>query len=402
MHNMMFSLDIIIKLMLIAFLGILIYYLINLGNRVLNPKHRIIINKNKIKKVLKTVLILMFVFFIFCRYSIFNYTLVTFIISVVIAYIINPFVNKIEKMGIKRSFSIIIVYLIVALVLMVLGWLVLPKTISEFKRLIQAFPHLVEGVSNYFEDMNKSLLKNNPYLYNIFNLLVNAVKNFIQNFQNNFFTGIPDVAMGTKTLLSGVLRLILLPVVIFYVLDDKEAIINKIKIIVPDKYEDLFSVIFREVDVALSQFVRGRILMALFVGVATMITLFLMGIEFALIIGVLTFVFDIVPYIGPFIGFVPAVLIAFFKSPIKALWVAFLFVFIQWLENNVIGPKILGSSIGLHPLVVLFSLIIGGGMFGVPGMIFAVPVIAVIKILYINILREYKINKNNKNNENKI
>ena len=213
---------------------------------------------------------------------------------------------------------------------------------------------------------------------------------------------IPDVAMGTKTLLSGVLRLILLPVVIFYVLDDKEAIINKIKIIVPDKYEDLFSVIFREVDVALSQFVRGRILMALFVGVATMITLFLMGIEFALIIGVLTFVFDIVPYIGPFIGFVPAVLIAFFKSPIKALWVAFLFVFIQWLENNVIGPKILGSSIGLHPLVVLFSLIIGGGMFGVPGMIFAVPVIAVIKILYINILREYKINKNNKNNENKI
>ena len=122
MHNMMFSLDIIIKLLLIAFLGILIYYLINLGNRVLNPKHRIIINKNKIKKVLKTVLILMFVFFIFCRYSIFNYTLVTFIISVVIAYIINPFVNKIEKMGIKRSFSIIIVYLIVALVLMVLGW----------------------------------------------------------------------------------------------------------------------------------------------------------------------------------------------------------------------------------------------------------------------------------------
>ena len=162
MHNMMFSLDIIIKLLLIAFLGILIYYLINLGNRVLNPKHRIIINKNKIKKVLKTVLILMFVFFIFCRYSIFNYTLVTFIISVVIAYIINPFVNKIEKMGIKRSFSIIIVYLIVALVLMVLGWLVLPKTISEFKRLIQAFPHLVEGVSNYFENMNKSLLKNNP------------------------------------------------------------------------------------------------------------------------------------------------------------------------------------------------------------------------------------------------
>ena len=106
---------------------------------------------------------------------------------------------------------------------------------------------------------------------------------------------------------------------------------------------------------------------------------------------------NIVPYIGFFIGFVPAVLIAFFKSPIKALWVAFLFVFIQWLENNVIGPKILGSSIGLHPLVVLFSLIIGGGMFGVPGMIFAVPVIVVIKILYINILREYKINKNNEN-----
>ena len=129
-------------------------------------------------------------------------------------------------------------------------------------------------------------------------------------------------------------------------------------------------------------FVRGRIIMAIFVGVATMIYLMLFGIEFSFVIGVITCVADIIPYIGPFLGFVPAVLLALFKGPFTAFWVAVLFCFVQWLENNILGPKILGDSTGMHPLIVLILLIIGGGMFGVLGMIFSVPVAAVIKIIY--------------------
>jgi hypothetical protein len=160
--------------------------------------------------------------------------------------------------------------------------------------------------------------------------------------------------------------------------------LNAISKSVPDKYENFFVKVWKEIDQSLSMFVRGRIIMAIFVGVATMIYLMAFRIEFSFVIGVITCVADIIPYIGPFLGFIPAVLIALFKGPLTAFWVAALFCFVQWLENNIIGPKILGDSTGMHPLIVLILLIIGGGMFGVLGMIFSVPVAAVIKIIYDN------------------
>ncbi|NMA49704.1 MAG: AI-2E family transporter, partial [Tissierellia bacterium] len=91
---------------------------------------------------------------------------------------------------------------------------------------------------------------------------------------------------------------------------------------------------------------------------------------------------DIIPYIGPFLGFLPAVIFAFIASPIKALWVGIFFILIQWGENNIIGPKILGKTTGMHPLTILLSIIAGGTIFGVIGMLLSVPFISVMIILY--------------------
>jgi predicted PurR-regulated permease PerM len=107
-----------------------------------------------------------------------------------------------------------------------------------------------------------------------------------------------------------------------------------------------------------------------------------MGIEFAIVIGFITGLADIIPYIGPFLGFVPAVIFAFIAGPIKAVWVAVFFILIQWGENNILGPKILGKSTGMHPLTVLLSIIVGGTIFGVMGMLLSVPFVSVIIILY--------------------
>ena len=112
-----------------------------------------------------------------------------------------------------------------------------------------------------------------------------------------------------------------------------------------------------------------------------MISLLIVGVDFAVIIGLITCVADIIPYIGPFLGFAPAVLFALIESPIKAVWVGIIFLAIQWAENNIIAPKLLGDKVGLNPLVILLSIIIGGGMFGVLGMILGVPVVSIMMIL---------------------
>ena len=122
--------------------------------------------------------------------------------------------------------------------------------------------------------------------------------------------------------------------------------------------------------------------MAVIVGITTTIFLFVMGIEFAIVIGFITGIADIIPYIGPFLGFLPAVIFAFIAGPIKALWVGIFFILIQWAENNILGPKILGKTTGMHPLTILLSIIAGGTMFGVMGMLLAVPFVSVMIILY--------------------
>ena len=104
----------------------------------------------------------------------------------------------------------------------------------------------------------------------------------------------------------------------------------------------------------------------------------------------ITGIADIIPYFGPFLGFLPAVFFALLNSPIKAFWVAVLFIGIQWIENNVLAPKIIGESTGIHPITILLALIIGGGMFGVMGMIFSIPLVAVAKILFNFIMENIK------------
>jgi len=175
---------------------------------------------------------------------------------------------------------------------------------------------------------------------------------------------------------------ILTPILTFYFLMDKDYFIERLKALIPKKNKEETIYLFKEIDTALSEFIRGRLLMAVAVGITTTIFLFAMGIEFAIVIGFITGIADIIPYIGPFLGFVPAVIFAFISSPIKALWVGIFFILIQWGENNILGPKILGKTTGMHPLTILLAIIVGGTMFGVLGMLLSVPFVSVMIILY--------------------
>ncbi len=153
---------------------------------------------------------------------------------------------------------------------------------------------------------------------------------------------------------------------------------------IPKSYRKDVKGLILEIDKALGQFIRGRLLLALYVGIATTILLLLFKVDFALIIGLITGVADIIPYLGPFLGFFAcSVFFAFLYSPIKALWVGVLFLGIQWVENNVLAPKIIGKSTGIHPVTILLALVIGGGIFGIMGgMILSIPFIATLKIIY--------------------
>ena len=160
---------------------------------------------------------------------------------------------------------------------------------------------------------------------------------------------------------------------------------------IPEARKERLIRLFSNIHNDMTKYIIGKIKMAIFVGFATFIMLLALGVEFSFVIGIITCVADIVPYVGPLMGLIPAFVFAFIDSPIKALWIFVLYILIQWVENNIVGPKILSKETGFHPIVVLFLLILGAALFGFLGMILSVPIALVIKTVY----NEYVVNKNN-------
>lgn len=373
----------VIRVLLIILLGIGIYISIKFSNERLKSGDKIYINRIKMLRFLLYVSTFVIIINIFYKYPIIRLTAITCIISVVIAYILNPAVNYFESKGIKRAFSIALVYFIIALVFVVLFIVIIPKTINQFKALFLSLPDMFVNFTNYMDEMRRNLFANTPLVDKVVTNLNGALSSFLEGLKSGgIFEKLANFVVGLRGLLSTLLQMILIPVVTFYLLLEKDKICRFVGEKTPKRYKKFFKELWKDLDYSFSMFVRGRILMAIFVGIATALYLSVLGIEFALVIGIITCIADIIPYIGPFMGFVPAVLLAFIKSPIKAIWVGLLFMFVQWVENNIIGPKILGDSTGMHPLIILIVLIIGGGMYGVMGMIFSVPIASAIKIIY--------------------
>lgn len=388
-----------ILVLVVFLLSFSIYYLINIGNTKVSLRNRLKFDQIFIKRTAVIIILILITLFIFNKYPIVSRTLSTAIISIIVAYLINPLVIKLENLGLKRSYAILIVYLIVILFFAIIVVFLWPMLVEQLKNLVQSIPQIVRYV-NRLSDKIGGKFKDYPAVNDFILDGTKSILKSLNKVQDNLIFELGNIGEKVSGLASGILRIVLIPVFTFYFIMFKEKYFIWIKKQVPaNKYKGTVS-LFREVDRVNSQFVRGRLIMAIAVGIMTTIFLLIMRIDYALIIGIITCVADIIPYIGPALGFIPAVVLALVDSPIKAAIVAIAFVLIQWVENNILAPKILGTTIGLNPLLILVSLIIGAGMFGVPGMIFAVPVVATLKVVtghFKNDIKNFFFDNNHRN-----
>ncbi len=375
------NLDVLLKVSLFALVLMSTYFLVQIANTKVHPNQRIAINLTKIRDAALILLGIILVVWLFSKYAILPGILITFIVSVIIAYIINPAMVKLEEKIHNRTLAILLVYVLVVLVFVLIFVMIIPGTMREFRNFVAQLPRMMSNFTGFLDEIQRQSVGKDTFLSNLIPELIGSLKTNLLNLQNLVFSSMGQVMASVSTIVSGILRLILVPIISFYLLKDKEIIIDKIVSAVKPEKRESFLDISREIDASMASFIRGKLIMAFFVGVLTAVALLLFRVDFAIVIGIITGVADIIPYIGPFLGFLPAILMALFDNPIKALWVGIVFGLIQWAENNLLGPRILGTTTGMHPIVVLLSLIVGGGMFGVPGMILSVPVVAIIKIL---------------------
>lgn len=380
----------IILILLLLLLALIIYYLINIGNKFI-PEHKKI--KLKDKKILIVIIGLLFIsgfFYLLKRYPILSDTFYTIIFSAILAYLFNPIINYFERKKIKRIYGVLILYLMILAVIFILAFLVIPRSSREIKKLAIYMPKYLKSLSSFIDNIYNKYYSTIGGLPPIFQGVQQVIMENIIGIEDMVVNGLKSFMSGLINTFAKLISLILTPILTLYFLADKEYFIKKIKKLIPRKHKKKSLELFRRIDISLSKFVRGKIILAISVGVGITIALLILGVDFAVFIGIITALADVIPYVGPFLGFVPAVFFAFLSSPVKAIWVSILFIVIQWVENNILAPKIIGDTTGIHPMIILLSIIVGGGIFGVLGMILAVPVVAIFVILLDFFTTEFK------------
>lgn len=376
--------------LILIFLALVIYYLIHIGNRYIDNNKKIDIRFEKIVPVVIVLILIYILYWMFKRYGILSDIVYTLIISMIFAYLLNPIVNYFEKQGISRGIGVLIIYLVVVGIIFIISFLIIPKSGKEIKKLLIIIPRYFEKISNFIDNLYTQYYMSMDQIPPLLESIENVILENIDKFQNIIINSISSFFEGVITIFTKIVSLILIPIATFYFIKDKDYFINRFYLTIPRIRRKESRELFIEIDRALGQFIRGRLILALYVGIATTILLLIFKIDFAIIIGVITGVADIIPYFGPALGFLPAFFFAFLSSPWKALWVSMLFIGIQWIENNVLAPKIIGKSVGIHPLMILLALVVGGGVFGVMGMVLSVPVITIFKIIYNFFVEKFK------------
>ncbi|NLO98488.1 MAG: AI-2E family transporter, partial [Peptococcaceae bacterium] len=216
-------------------------------------------------------------------------------------------------------------------------------------------------------------------------LLINWLENILQN--------LPSILVSIGLL-------ILSPILAIYFLLDWPQITKTIINLVPVRVRGEWLRLLQEIDYLIQRYIQGNILDALIVGLLIGLGVKICGMEYALLIGVICGVTNLIPYFGPVLGAIPSVLLALGKSPVMSLKVLLVIVIVQQLDSNFINPYLMSNKLGLHPLWVVFALLAGGEIGGILGMLIAIPLAAVLKIIlshifyYLVFPRELKINKN--------
>ncbi|CDG01527.1 Putative Permease [Clostridium chauvoei JF4335] len=251
-------------------------------------------------------------------------------------------------------------------------YLVVPTILKESLN----FGEMLDNIEKYISDLAIKLKINDiSFFQSIYTQINEEVNRFLSGFSNNFIENM----MG---IFENLVSFAIVPIVTYYFLVDGDLIYNKILLILPTEKRVIAKKAINNIDRILSRYIISQLLLSLIIGVLTFIILMIIDVKFAFILAVLNGILNIIPYFGPIIGGIPAVIIALIDSPTKALWTIIGVFLLQQIEGNILSPKITGDSTNMHPIIIIILLLIGEKIGGFAGMVLAVPIGVIIKVIY--------------------
>jgi predicted PurR-regulated permease PerM len=314
--------------------------------------------------------------------------LLPYILGLVLAYLLLPLVNWLDRhmparlhtWRVARPLAIIVTYVLVLLLVAGILAFFVPIVVEQARILIDNWPGLTGQVRDWGTRGWGWYTENIPADWRL--TIETNLKNLIDEALKASRDGLVATASTLFSTISFVIGMVVIPFWLFYILQDERQVKEGVLRALPQQLRADVLCMARLIDDVLSAYIRGQLLLCVFVGGLATIALFLIGVPFALVLGLIAGIFEALPYVGPILGAIPALLVALLMDPVSAIWVAAAFFAIQQVENLVLVPRISGKSVKLHPALVMVVLVVGNELAGLWGMLIAVPVAAVIRDVF--------------------
>lgn len=341
------------------------------------------------------ILLLRQIDFIFYPFIVlFSNIFIPLLIGVVLYYLFNPIISFFEKKKVPRIVSIIVFYLILILLIVWASSAALPALYEQIELLVQAFPGYIESLSNNLEPFFSRFISSDN-----FNQLSSQVEGLLSDLPERAVDFLQGGISGLSNVISGVTNVVVttifVPVILFFLLkDDKQFASTFINILPPSWRKDFIRVI-KQMSNQAGSYVKGQMIVATALGLMTYIGFKIIGLKFAGVLGLTTGLLSVIPYLGPTLSFIPAITIAMLDSWFMVVKLLIVWVVVQFIEGNILQPNIMGQQLSIHPLTIIIILFVAGDMAGIFGMIFGVPIYAILKVFVLYWFERYKIRYNN-------
>ncbi|OMG00260.1 AI-2E family transporter [Paenibacillus sp. FSL R7-0337] len=306
--------------------------------------------------------------------------LAPFLAAMIISYVLNPVVTMLSRRKMPRSVAVLLIYAVFLTSLAVILINLIPMFMEQLEELNEHLPEMTLHAQGLMKGMNSRLIPPgveagmNNWFYQLENRLAEGISHFLNN-----------IASTIGLLFNA----FIVPFLVFYILKDFEVFERMVVSCLPRSRRKSIVMLLKDIDEALGNYIRGQFLVCIIIGVLAYIGYAMIGMPYALLFACVVAVFNIIPYMGPFLGAAPAIVMASTLSWRLVLLVAVVNTLCQMLESNVISPQVVGRKLHLHPLLIIFALLVGGEIAGMIGLILAVPFFAAAKVVIQHIIGYY-------------
>jgi putative permease len=336
----------------------------------MRPLQQVIVKEQRVKLIF----FLGALSFLFLALLLVKNLLVSVLIAFVTYFLLSPAVDFLERRGFSRQWATVIPFLTLTLLIFGSIQILIPTLIEQSKDLQSAFPKYIEAGSRFLSNLERQI---SSFMAQVYPIDVKGeIEPRVTAMAQSLFQNVPDYISQSVTVFF------LAPFLAYFMLTDGPTFMRKLLALVPNRFFELGLHLNYQISGQLGGFIRARILESALVGLVIWIGLLIMGFPFALILAVIAGIMNVIPYLGPFIGVAPAVVIHLANggSTTALLWLLFIYALAQILDIVLIVPFVVAKIVDLHPVTVVLAVIVGSQMMGILGMIISIPLFSALKV----------------------